>query len=134
MRWASLGIAAALLGWLALCYLLRFELMEHGRWVALCEIGQPPFACALRETLGLLIHWRVLAWLALLLAVPAFALPGPSGRGLAWAGLIASAPALVLYTVTPAAFAALLAALRLVRTPRHNATVSSAAAPAKPSA
>lgn len=134
MRWTSWAIAAALIGWLALCYVLRFELMEHGRWVEACASATPPAACGLRQTLGLVIHFRVLPWLALLLAVPAFLLPGRPGRVLAWAGLAVSVPALVLYTVTPAAFATLLAGLRLVRAPRHSANVSSAAVPAKPSA
>ena len=134
MRWTSWAIAGALIGWLTLCYVVRFELMELGRWVEACAAATPPAACALRETMGLVIHFRVLPWLALLCAVPAFALPGRPGRALAWAGLVACVPALVLYTVTPAAFAALLAGLRLVRAPRHNANVRSAATPAKPSA
>lgn len=125
----------ALLGiWLGACYLLRFALMENPHWVDVCGGKSVIVMCDVRATLGHVIHFRVLAWAALLCAIPAFFMRGDNGRKLAWLGLFLTAPALVLYTVTPAVFSALIAGLRLVRDERHNAPASNAEAPAHPSA
>ncbi len=130
----SLVLLAVLGVWLALCYVLRFQLMENAHWVEVCDGKSAIVWCDARATMGRVIHFRVLSWAALLCAVPAFFIAGRSGRKLAWLGLFATAPALVLYTVTPAVFSGLIAALRLVRDERSNAAASSADAPAQPSA
>lgn len=128
-------IPLALLGiWLGLCYTLRFQLMENAHWVEVCDGKSAIAMCDVRATVGKIIHFRVLAWAALSCAIPAFFIAGANGKKLAWLGLFATAPALALYTVTPAVFSALIAALRLVRNERHNATASNAEAPAQPSA
>ena len=72
----------------------------------------------MRATLGLLIHWRVLAWVALGAALLGFLLPGRKGSLLAVLALLFALPALVLYTASLAVFALVIAALRLVRAPR----------------
>ena len=117
--------------WLSACYAVRYLLMEDSRWVELCYGPHGNILCDVRGAMGLVIHFRVLATAAVLIAVPAFLLGGDRGRTLAWIALLFALPALVLYTVTPAVFALLLALLRLVRAPRHNANVRSAAAAAQ---
>ena len=125
---------AGLALWLGLSYWLRFYLMENLRWVDICGGVNSNTACTLRAGMGLSIHFQVLAWAALILALPAFFIRGRSGRALAWLSLAFALPALALYTVTLAVFALLLAGLRLVRDERHSAKVSSADANAQPSA
>ncbi len=120
--------------WLATCYGIRFGLMENAHWVEVCDGRNVIAMCEVRSTLGRIIHFRILAWAAFLCTIPAFFLRGNTGRKLAWLGLFVTAPALVLYTVTPAVFSALIAALRLVRNERHNAAASNADAAAQPSA
>lgn len=129
-------LTLAVLGvWLGLCYALRFYLMEDVRWVDICGGGNAADPiCALRAGMGMTIHWRVLAWIALASAVPAFFIRGKLGRVLAWIGLGFALPALALYTVTLAVFAALIAGLRLVRSERHSAVASSTDTSAQPSA
>jgi hypothetical protein len=126
--WIVLLALAAI--WLALSYVLRYQLMEDSRWLDICSGGAGGAWCELRAGLGLTIHWKVLAYLSLLTAVPAFFLKGDNGRRLAWGSLFFALPALALYTVTLAVFAVLLAALRIVRIERHSenasATVTSA--------
>lgn len=125
----------ALLGiWLGACYYLRFALMENPHWVDVCDGKSIIAMCDARATLGRMIHFRVLAWIALACAIPAFFIRGFSGRKLAWMGLFVTVPALVLYTVTPAVFSALIAALRLVRDERHSAAASNTDAAAQPNA
>lgn len=125
----------AMLGiWLGACYGVRFELMENPHWVAVCDGKAIGFACSARATLGVVIHFQILARCALLLALLAFFIRRVNGKKLAWTSLIFAAPALALYTVTLAVFAALIAGLRLVRDERHNATASSAEATAQPNA
>lgn len=104
--------------WLAACYGLRFAFMEDGRWVGICSENAARWECQLRAGLGLLIHWRVLAWAALVGAVLAFVAPESLGRGLAVVALLFALPALVLYSASLAVFAVVLAGLRLVRAPR----------------
>lgn len=120
--------------WLALSYVLRYQLMEDSRWLDICDGAAGNIACEVRAKLGMTIHWRVLAYLALALAVPAFFLPGSRGRWLAWFSLLFALPALALYTVTLAVFALLLAALRIVRSERHSASASTTDTSTQPSA
>lgn len=101
----------------ALSYGLRFGLMEEGQWVGLCAEQSMRWECQVRATLGLLIHWRVMAWLALGLSLVAFCLPHRKGQILAALALFCAIPALILYTASLAVFALVLAALRLVRRP-----------------
>jgi hypothetical protein len=136
MRSQSLFKLLALSIWLGACYALRFYLMEDSRWLEICDVNNHAAnaLCALRGKLGLTIHWQLLARAALLLALPAFFIRGHRGRQLAWISLVFALPALALYTVTLAVFAALIAALRIVRLERHNENVSSADTSAHPSA
>lgn len=130
-----LAVQFAVLGvWLGLCYALRFYLMEDLKWVDICGPAADNPICAARSGMGLVIHFRVLASAAVLLALPAFWWRGRNGRRLAWLALFVAAPALALYTVTLSVFAALIAGLRLVRDERHSAAASSADAAAQPSA
>lgn len=110
--------------WLALSYVLRYQLMEDSRWLDICDGAAGGIGCVVRAKLGLTIHWQILAYLGLALAVPAFLLRGNNGRRLAWFSLLFALPALALYTVTLAVFALLLAALRIVRSERHSARAS----------
>ena len=92
----SLPIVALLLFlplWLAASYGVRYGLMEDAQWVGLCAAPGAFWQCQVRSLLGLGIHFQVIAW---------------SGLGLA----------LVLYTASIAVFAVVLAGLRLVRQPR----------------
>src|SRR3990167_3030461 len=104
--------------WLAACYGVRFGFMEDGQWVGACADDAGLWQCQVRATLGLLIHWRVLAWVALGAALLGFLLPGRKGSVLAVVALLFALPALVLYTASLAVFALVIAALRLVRAPR----------------
>jgi uncharacterized protein involved in cysteine biosynthesis len=106
---------------IALClagsYGLRFVLMEDARWVGLCMEQTPRWECQLRSVLGWLIHFRVIAWLALALALPGFFIARKSGAVLAVLALCCAIAALILYSASLAVFALVLAALRLVRRP-----------------
>jgi hypothetical protein len=130
--WIAPLILAAI--WLALSYVLRYRLMEDARWLDICSGSAGGLWCEARAALGLTIHWKVLAYLAVLTAVPAFFIKGDNGRRLAWASLVFALPALALYTVTLAVFAALLAALRIVRIERHNENASTSVTSTQPSA
>jgi hypothetical protein len=103
----------------ALCfaasYGLRYGLMEDGRWVGLCVEQAARWECRLRDGLGLLIHLRVIAGLALGVAVLGFFVPGRSGWLLAALALLCGVASLVLYSASLAAIAVVLAGLRLVR-------------------
>ncbi|CAD5109243.1 hypothetical protein [Zestomonas carbonaria] len=117
-RFSLLLLLVALALWLAASYGLRFALMENGQWVGLCVDEAQRWECRLRSGLGLLIHFRVIAWSALLTALVAFFVPGRVGWGLALVALFLALPALVLYSASLAVFALVIAALRLVRAPR----------------
>ncbi|MNC79085.1 hypothetical protein D3C75_1314620 [compost metagenome] len=65
--------------------------------------------------MGLMIHFRVIAWTALGLALLAQLLPARAGWRLAVLALVFAIPALVLYSASIAVFAVVLAGLRLVR-------------------
>ena len=112
----ALLIAAALC--LALSFALRYQLMEGAQWVGLCVEAPQQLACQVRASLGWLIHFRVLAWAALICAVLAFVLPGVWGKRLAVPALLIALPALVLYSASLAVFAVVLALLRWVRAPQ----------------
>ncbi|MDG1582292.1 hypothetical protein [Pseudomonas sp. GOM6] len=101
--------------WLAASYGVRFALMEDTRWVGLCLEDAARWECQARAGLGYLIHFRLIAWAALVAAVIAFFIPGYSGRALAVLALLLGLPALVLYSASLAVFALVLAGLRLVR-------------------
>ncbi|PYC25961.1 hypothetical protein DMO17_09860 [Aquipseudomonas alcaligenes] len=101
--------------WLAASYGVRFALMEDGQWVSLCVEQATRWECQARAGLGYLIHFRVIAWGALGLALLAFVAPGRIGRLLAGLALFVGIPALVLYSASLAVFALVLAGLRLVR-------------------
>ena len=101
--------------WLAASYGVRYGLMEDSQWVGMCAAQAPIWQCQVRSLLGLSIHFGVIAWSALGLAVLAQVLPGRLGWRSAVAALLVAIPALVLYTAGTAVFAVVLAALRLVR-------------------
>jgi hypothetical protein len=104
--------------WLAASYGLRYGLMEDARWVGLCIEEASRWECQARSTLGLMIHFKVLGWLALATSIAGFLLPGRAGWVLALLGLFFGFPALALYNTSMAVFAVVIAALRLVRSPR----------------
>ncbi|WP_285426658.1 hypothetical protein [Pseudomonas sp. efr-133-TYG-103a] len=106
-------IALAL--WLAASYGLRYGLMEEVRWVGLCADGASQWQCVVRAKLGLLIHFGVFGWGALVVSLVALFVPRRLGRGLAIVGLLLGVLALVLYTASLAVFAVVIAGLRLVR-------------------
>jgi hypothetical protein len=120
--------------WMAASYGVRFYLMENVDWLEICDRTPARIECGLRSGLGLTIHFGILSWGAIALAIPAFFIKGNAGRALAWIALLFAVPALALYTVTMAAFALLLCALRLIRDERQSAAVSNIQAPAQPSA
>ncbi|MBB1519255.1 hypothetical protein [Aquipseudomonas guryensis] len=101
--------------WLAASYGVRFALMEDSQWVGLCVDEATRWECQARAGLGWLIHFRVIAWSALVVALLAFVIPARSGRVLAVLALLLGLPALVLYSASLAVFAVVLAGLRLVR-------------------
>ncbi|PWB36061.1 hypothetical protein DCO48_01030 [Pseudomonas sp. SDI] len=101
--------------WLAASYAVRYGFMEDPQWVGLCSAQVQQWECGVRSTLGYLIHFRVIAWLALGLALLAFVLPRCAGWAVAVLALVVGIPALVLYTASIAVFAVVLAGLRLVR-------------------
>jgi hypothetical protein len=99
--------------------ILRTQLMENDRWVGLCVAEPERMGCQLRAMLGWLIHFGVIAYSALVVAVVAFICPGRWGKGLAVLALLIGLPALVLYSASLAVFAVVLALLRLLRAPRQ---------------
>lgn len=116
-----IALLLALLLWLAASYGVRFALMEDSQWVGLCVDEAARWECQVRSSLSLLIHFRVIAWTALALAVLGFVIPGRLGWATALLALIVGLPALVLYSASLAVFALVLAGLRLVRAPRAAA-------------
>jgi hypothetical protein len=105
--------------WLSACLALRYGFMQDARWVGACADDPAHWACRFRSAVGLTIHFRLLAWVALAAALLGFIMPGAGGRRLALFGMLFALPALVLYTASLAGFAVVLAALRLVRAPRQ---------------
>ncbi|MFJ4433566.1 hypothetical protein ACIPZG_21700 [Pseudomonas sp. NPDC089395] len=115
---ASLLLCLAL--WLAASYGVRYGLMEDARWVGLCTVPGEYWQCQVRSVLGLGIHFQVLAWAGLGLALLAQVVSGRGGGWLAALALVFGVPALVLYTASIAVFAVVLAGLRLVRQARRR--------------
>lgn len=106
---------------LAAGYGLRFGLMEDGQWVGVCSEQAQRWECQLRAALGWMIHFRVLAWVAVGLVFAGFFIQRKSGWWLAAAGLFCAIPALILYNASLAVFAVVVAGLRLVRRPPATA-------------
>lgn len=104
--------------WLAASYGLRYGFMEDPQWVGLCVADAGRWECQLRSSLGWLIHFRVMGWLALATSVIAFFVPGRFGRALAMLALLFGFPALALYNASLAVFAVVIAGLRLIRAAR----------------
>ncbi|MCF7530889.1 hypothetical protein [Pseudomonas petrae] len=104
--------------WLAVSYGLRYGLMEDVQWVGICADEASKWQCQLRSNLGLLIHFGVFGWGALIASLVAFFVPRQVGRALAVVGLLLGILALVLYTASLAVFAVVIAGLRLVRNQR----------------
>ncbi|SFP92840.1 hypothetical protein [Pseudomonas sp. NFPP28] len=104
--------------WLAASYGARYGFMEDGQWVGICVDEASRWECQLRSNLGLMIHFKVLGWIALITSVLAFFVPGRVGWGVAVLGMTFGLPALALYNTTFAVFAVVIAGLRLVRKPR----------------
>lgn len=101
--------------WLAVSYGLRYGLMEDVQWVGVCSDEALKWECQVRANLGLLIHFQVFGWGALIASVMGFVIPHRAGRALAFIGLLLGILALVLYTASLAVFAVVIAGLRLVR-------------------
>jgi hypothetical protein len=104
--------------WLAASYGVRYVLMEDAQWVGVCAEQAQVWQCQVRSALGLMIHFRVIAWTALGLALLAQLVPARVGWRLAVLALVFAIPALVLYSASIAVFAVVLAGLRLVRRSR----------------
>ncbi|WXL24473.1 hypothetical protein WG219_14225 [Ectopseudomonas mendocina] len=95
--------------------ILRTQLMENDRWVGLCLAEPERLECQIRASLGWLIHFSVIAYSALAVAVIAFIWRGRAGQVLAGLSLLIGLPALVLYSASLGVIAVVLALLRLVR-------------------
>ena len=104
--------------WLAASYAARYGFMEDGQWVGICADEASRWECQVRSNLGLMIHFKLLGWAALITSVLGFFVPGRAGWALAVVGLVFGLPALALYNTTFAVFAVVIAGLRLVRKPR----------------
>lgn len=113
--WPVVALLLFLPLWLAASYGVRYELMEDARWVGLCSVPEEVWQCQARWLLGLGIHFQMIAWGALGLALLCQFVPGRGGWWLAALALVFGIPALVLYTASIAVFAVVLAGLRLVR-------------------
>ena len=106
--------------WLLASYGVRYGLMEDAQWVGLCTAPGEYWQCQARSLLGLGIHFQVMGWAGLGLALLAQLVPGRGGWWLAVLALVFGVPALVLYTASMAVFALVLAGLRLVRQARRG--------------
>ncbi|MDU9403791.1 hypothetical protein RTH46_14970 [Pseudomonas sp. zfem004] len=113
--WPLIALLLFLPLWLAASYGVRYGLMEAPQWVGLCAQPGEIWQCQVRSLLGLGIHFQVIAWSALGLALVAQLIAGRLGWWLAVLALVFGLPALVLYTASIAVFAVVLAGLRLVR-------------------
>src|SRR5471032_2873411 len=72
--------------WLAASYGARYGFMEDGQWVGICADEASRWECQLRSNLGLMIHFKVLGWAALVTSVLGFFGPGRVGDGVRLAG------------------------------------------------
>ncbi|MDH0305080.1 MULTISPECIES: hypothetical protein [unclassified Pseudomonas] len=113
--WPVVALLLLLPLWLAASYGVRYGLMEAPQWVGLCSVPGGTWQCQARSLLGLGIHFQVIAWGALALALVCQLVPARGGWWLAVLALVLGIPALVLYTASIAVFAVVLAGLRLVR-------------------
>ena len=113
LPWILLLIALPV--WLLASYGLRYGLMEDSQWVGTCVAEAARWECQWRANLGLLIHFRVLGWVALVLSILGFFVRGRVGSALALLALLFGLPALALYNASLAVFAVVIAGLRLVR-------------------
>lgn len=114
-RLPLVALFTALAIWLAIGYGLRYGLMEDVQWVGVCTDEALRWECQVRANLGLLIHFQVIGWGALIASMIAFVVPHRTGRVLAFSALLLGIMALVLYTASLAVFAVVIAGLRLVR-------------------
>lgn len=114
-RLSLVVLFVALALWLAAAYGVRYGLMEDVQWVGLCSEGAAKWQCQVRSNLGLMIHFGVFGWGALIASVIAFFVPRRLGRILALIGLLLGMLSLVLYSASLAVFAVVIAGLRLVR-------------------
>ncbi|MDR9750598.1 hypothetical protein RG836_04005 [Pseudomonas sp. SZMC_28357] len=105
--------------WLAASYGARYGFMEDAQWVGVCADDAARWECLVRANLGLMIHFQVLGWAALLTALLSFVVPGRAGWWLAVLALVFGCPALALYNTTFGVFAVVIACLRLVRASRQ---------------
>jgi len=113
LPWILLLIALPV--WLLASYGLRYGLMEDSQRVGTCVAEAARWECQLRANLGLLIHFRVLGWVALVLSIIAVCVRGRVGCALAVLALLFGLPALALYSASLAVVAVVIAGLRLVR-------------------
>ncbi|KNX79085.1 hypothetical protein DA83_18655 [Pseudomonas sp. 250J] len=113
--WPVVALLLFLPLWLAASYGVRYGLMEDARWVGLCSVPGEVWQCQARSLLGLGIHFQIIAWGALGLALLCQFVSDRGGWWLAALALLFGIPALVLYTASIAVFAVVLAGLRLVR-------------------
>lgn len=104
--------------WLAASYGARYGFMEDAQWVGICVDEASRWECQVRSNLGLMIHFKILGYGALVAAIIGFVVPGRAGWWLAVLALALGFPALALYNTTLAVFAVVIAGLRLVRAPR----------------
>ena len=104
--------------WLAASYAARYGFMEDGQWVGICVDEASRWECQVRANLGLMIHFKILGWAALAVALISFVVPGRAGWWLAVLALVIGLPALALYNTTLAVFAVVIGGLRLVRESR----------------
>ncbi len=118
------AVVAAVGAWLALAYFLRFRYIEADGLVAHCVASPTDLVCLFREAMGKAMHFNVLGYASLALAVPAAVLPGRAGWALALLALLAAAAALVFYNAGLGAVAAVLAVLRLARVATGQATAA----------
>ncbi|MDT9647068.1 hypothetical protein F6S12_33910, partial [Pseudomonas sp. JV245A] len=63
-------------------YGLRYGFMEDARWVGACVEAASRWECGLRSSLGWMIHFKVLGWSAVAVALLGFVMPGRAGWGL----------------------------------------------------
>ncbi|HEX8596594.1 MAG TPA: hypothetical protein VF682_25430 [Pseudomonas sp.] len=101
--------------WLAASYGVRYLLMEDAQWVGICASEAVQWECRVRSGLGWMIHFGVIAWSALAVALVAFCVRGVAGWRLAVLALLPGITALVLYSASIGVFAVVIAGLRLVR-------------------
>lgn len=114
-RFPLIVLLVVLALWLAASYGVRYSLMEDARWVGICTSEALDWQCQLRSNLGLMIHFGIMGWAALITSIVAFCVPGRAGWALAVLAMLFGIPALALYSASLAVFAVVIAGLRLVR-------------------